>query len=415
MPRAQTIARVRGERMKILVINAGSSSLKYQLFDMADGSVLAKGVCEKIGVSGVVTHKRPGADPYKAEHPMPTHNEALALVLKLLTDKTLGVIGSVDEIAAVGHRFAHGGKYDASRLLGDEELTYLESIVPLNPLHGPPALKGVAACRMMMPATPQVGVFDTSFYSGLEPKAYLYALPYEWYEKYGVRRYGFHGTSHRYVSAEAAKYLGLDYHKIKIISCHLGSGSSISAIDCGKAVDTSLGFTPQEGVPMGTRCGSIDPSIIPFMMEKLGLTPAEMNDILNKQSGLLGLSGVSNDARDIWDAIDAGNERAKLSMDVLTYRVKKIIGSYAAAMNGVDVIVFTAGLGEFDRDVRRMSCENMEYLGIKFDEHINATCKRGDRAVLSTPDSRVKVVIIPTDEEYMIAGDTYDLVREKQK
>ena len=397
--------------MKILVINAGSSSLKYQLFDMESGKVLAKGVCEKIGLSGIITHKRPGADPYKAEHPMPSHNEALALVLQLLTDKELGVIASTDEIAAIGHRFAHGGKFNSSRILDEESIQYLESIVPLNPLHGPPALKGVAACKALMPQKPQVGVFDTSFYSGFEEKVYMYPLPYEWYEKYGVRRYGFHGTSHRYVSREAAEWLGLDYEKIKIISCHIGSGSSITAIKNGKAIDTTMGFTPQEGVPMGTRCGSIDPSIIPYMMKQTGMSADEIDNVMNKKSGLLGLSGVSSDAREIWDAVDAGNARAKLSMDVLTYRIKKIIGSYAAALNGVDVIVFTAGLGEYDRDVRRMACEDMEYLGVEFDAEVNATCPRGERALLTKADSKVKVVIIPTDEEFMIAGDTYSLVK----
>ena len=397
--------------MKILVINAGSSSLKYQLFDMDTGKVMAKGVCEKIGLSGIITHKRPGADPYKTEHPMPSHNEALALVLQLLTDKELGVIASTDEIAAIGHRFAHGGKFDSSRVLDDETIAYLESIVPLNPLHGPPALKGVAACKALMAGKPQVGVFDTSFYSGFEEKVYMYPLPYEWYEKYGVRRYGFHGTSHRFVSREAAEWLGMDYENCKIISCHIGSGSSITAIKNGKAIDTTMGFTPQEGVPMGTRCGSIDPSIVPYMMKKTGMTPDEIDNAMNKQSGLLGLSGVSSDAREIWDAVAAGNERAKLSMDVLTYRIKKIIGSYAAALNGVDVIVFTAGLGEYDRDVRRMACEDMEYLGVEFDAEVNATCPRGKRAVLTKPTSRVKVVILPTDEEYMIAGDTYRLVK----
>ncbi|MBE6630124.1 MAG: acetate kinase [Ruminococcaceae bacterium] len=397
--------------MKILVINAGSSSLKYQLFDMESGKVLAKGVCEKIGLSGIITHKRPGAEPYKTEHPMPSHNEALALVLQLLTDEKLGVIASTDEIAAIGHRFAHGGKFDSSRVLDDEAIAYLESIVPLNPLHGPPALKGVAACKALMANKPQVGVFDTSFYSGFEKKVYMYPLPYEWYEKYGIRRYGFHGTSHRFVSREAAEWLGLDYENCKIISCHIGSGSSITAIKNGKAIDTTMGFTPQEGVPMGTRCGSIDPSIIPYMMKQTGMTPDEIDNVMNKQSGLLGLSGVSSDAREIWDAVEAGNERAKLSMEVLTYRIKKIIGSYAAALNGVDLIVFTAGLGEYDRDVRRMACEEMEYLGVEFDAEINATCPRGERTVLTKPNSRVKVVILPTDEEYMIAGDTYKLVK----
>ena len=397
--------------MKILVVNAGSSSLKYQLFDMDEHKVLAKGLCEKIGLSGAITHKRPGKETYEADYPMPTHNEAIALVLKLLTDAEWGVIADVSEINAVGHRFAHGGKIKQSCILEDEEMNYIESIIPINPLHGPPAIKGVNACKALMPGVPMVGVFDTSFYSTVEEKAYIYALPYEWYEKYGVRRYGFHGTSHRFVSAEAAKWLGLDYSKIKIISCHIGSGSSITAIDGGKAIDTTMGFTPQEGVPMGTRCGSIDPSIIPYMMKQTGMSPDEIDNVMNKQSGLLGLSGVSSDAREIWDAVDAGNKRAKLSMDVLTYRIKKIIGSYVAALNGVDVIVFTAGLGEYDRDVRRMACEGLEYLGVEFDAEINATCKRGERTVLTKPESRVKVVILPTDEEYMIAGDTYELVK----
>ncbi len=397
--------------MKILVINAGSSSLKYQLFDMSTGDVLAKGVCEKIGLSGCITHKRPGKDPYKAEHPMPTHNEAIALVLSLLTDPALGVIENADEIVAVGHRFAHGGKFKSSCILDDEAIAYLESIVPINPLHGPPALKGVAACRALMNGKPQVGVFDTSFYADFEEKTYIYPLPYEWYEKHGIRRYGFHGTSHRYVSAKAAEFVGLDYQNAKIISCHIGSGSSITAVKNGRAVDTTMGFTPQEGVPMGTRCGSIDPSIIPYMMKETGMNADEMNDALNKKSGLLGVSGVSNDAREIWDAVEAGNKRALLSMEILTHYIKKIIGSFVAEMNGVDLIVFTAGLGEYDRDVRRMSCEGLEYLGVHFDAEINATSPRGKEVVLSTPDSPVKVVMFPTDEEYMIANDTYELVK----
>ncbi len=397
--------------MKILVINAGSSSLKYQLFDMENGNVLARGLCEKIGLTGAITHKRPGKENYATDHPMPTHNEAIALVLKLLTDPELGVISSVDEISAVGHRFAHGGKITKSCVLGEEELKYIESIIPINPLHGPPALKGVAACKAIMPDKTMVGVFDTSFYSGFDKKTYMYALPYEWYEKYGVRRYGFHGTSHRFVSAKACEFLGLDYNTTKIVSCHIGSGSSITAVANGKAVDTSLGFTPQEGLPMGTRCGSIDPSIVPYIIEQTGMSAAEVNDIMNKKSGLLGVSGVSNDARDVWVAADAGNERAKLAMDLLVHNAKKIVGSYVAEMNGIDVLIFTAGLGENDRLVREMVCENMEFFGIEFDKEWNMTCPRGENTVLSTPDSKVKVVVIPTDEEYMIASDTYELVK----
>ena len=397
--------------MKILVINAGSSSLKYQLFDMETKTVLAKGICEKIGLSGVITHKRPEKETYKEDYPMPTHNEAMALVLKLLTDPELGVLESVDEIAAVGHRFVHGGKLSKSCILTEEELKYIESIVPLNPLHGPPSLKGVAGCMALMPTTPQVGVFDTSFFQTIEEKAYVYPLPYEWYEEYGIRKYGFHGTSHRYVSSAVADYLGVDLKNIKMVSCHLGSGSSITAIKNGKAVDTSFGFTPQDGVPMGTRCGAIDPSIIPYMMEKTGMTPDEMNNVLIKKSGLIGVSGVSSDAREIWDAADNGNKRAKLAMDILIHGAKKIVGSYIAEMNGVDVIVFTAGLGENDRLVREGICSDMEYLGVKFDKELNMTCPRGEKVVLSTPDSKVKVVMFPTDEEFMIASDTYDLVK----
>lgn len=397
--------------MKILVINAGSSSLKYQLFDMESGKVLAKGLCEKIGLSGAITHKRPGKENYEADYPMPTHNEAIALVLKLLTDAELGVISSVDEIAAVGHRFAHGGKLTKSCVLGEEELKYIESIIPINPLHGPPALKGVAACKALMSNVPHIGVFDTSFYSGFEEKSYVYPLPYEWYEKYGVRRYGFHGTSHRFVSAKAAEFLGLDYNKVKIVSCHIGSGSSITAVDCGRAVDTSMGFTPQEGLPMGTRCGTIDPSIIAYICEQSGMSVAEVNDALNKKSGLLGVSGVSNDARDIWEAANGGNKRAKLAMDLLVHNAKKIIGSYVAEMNGIDVLIFTAGLGENDRLTRQLIAENMEYLGIKLDKDANLNGPRGENLVISAPDSRVKVVVIPTDEEFMIASDAYDLVK----
>lgn len=397
--------------MKILVVNAGSSSLKYQLFDMDAHKVLAKGLCEKIGLTGAITHKRPGKPNYEADYPMPTHNEAIALVLKLLTDPELGVIGSVDEITAVGHRFAHGGKITKSCILGDEELKYIESIIPINPLHGPPALKGVSACMALMPGKPQVGVFDTSFYSTIEEKAYMYALPYEWYEKYGVRRYGFHGTSHRFVSAEAAKFVGKPIEELKIVTCHIGSGSSISAVKYGKAVDTSMGFTPQEGIPMGTRCGSIDPSIIPYIMEQTGMTADEVNNAINKKSGLLGVSGVSNDARDVWAAAEQGNHRAELAMDIMIHQGKKIIGGYVAEMNGIDVLVFTAGMGENDRLMRERMASDLEYLGIEIDKEYNMTCPRGENVDISAKGSKVKVLVLPTDEEYMIALDTQNLVK----
>ena len=396
--------------MKILVVNAGSSSLKYQLFDMDEHKVLAKGLCEKIGLSGAITHKRPGKPNYSTDYPMPTHDEAIALVLKLLTDPELGVIDSVDEISAVGHRFAHGGKFTSSRLLGDEEMNYLESIVPINPLHGPPAIKGVNACRKLMADKPMVGVFDTSFYATLEPKAYVYALPYEWYETYGVRRYGFHGTSHRYVSAEAARFLGKPLDELKIITCHIGSGSSISAVKYGQAVDTSMGFTPQEGLPMGTRCGSIDPSVITYIMKKTGMTPDEMDNAMNKKSGLLGVSGVSNDAREVWAAADEGNARAKLAMEIMCQGAKKLIGSYTAEMNGLDVLVFTAGLGENDRRARELIASDLDFLGIRLDKEKNNTIKHGENAVISADDSPVKILVIPTDEEFMIAADTQKLV-----
>lgn len=392
--------------MKILVVNAGSSSLKYQLFDMDEQKVLAKGLCEKIGLTGAITHKRPGKDTYATDYPMPTHNEAIALVLKLLTDPELGVIADVDEIGAVGHRFAHGGKFKSSQVLTEAEMAYLESIVPINPLHGPPAIKGVYACSALMAGKPQIGVFDTSFYASLEPKAYMYALPYEWYEKYGIRKYGFHGTSHRYVSGEAAKYVGKPIEDLKIITCHIGSGSSITAIDGGVAVDTSMGFTPQDGLPMGTRCGAIDPSLVTYVMKQSGMTADEIDTAMTKKSGLLGVSGVSNDGRDVWEAADAGNERAKLAMELMCRGAVKLIGSYVAELNGLDVLVFTAGVGENDRRTREMVAGNLSYLGIKFDAEKNMTAPHGGIIEISTPDSPVKVLVIPTDEEYMIACDT---------
>ena len=395
--------------MKILVVNAGSSSLKYQLFDMDEQKVLAKGLCEKIGLTGAITHKRPGQPTYAEDYPMPSHNEAIALVLRLLTDPEWGVIKSVDEIGAVGHRFAHGGKFKSSQVLTDAEMAYLESIVPINPLHGPPAIKGVYACRALMADKPQIGVFDTSFYSTLEPKAYMYALPYEWYEKYGIRKYGFHGTSHRYVAAKAAEYVGKPIEDLKIITCHIGSGSSITAIDGGKAVDTSMGFTPQDGLPMGTRCGAIDPSLVTYIMKQSGMTCDEIDAAMTKKSGLLGVSGVSNDGRDVWQAADAGNERAKLAMELMCQGAIKLIGTYTAEMNGVDVLVFTAGVGENDRRTREMVAGNLSFFGVLFDKEKNMTAPHGDILEISLPESPVKVLVIPTDEEYMIACDTESL------
>ena len=393
--------------MKILVVNAGSSSLKYQLFDMETGEVLAKGLCERIGIDGAITHKRPGKDDYKTEAVFPDHKAAIELVLKLLCDAELGVISSVDEIGAVGHRFAHGGEIRKSSILGEEELKYLESIVEINPLHGPPAISGFKACKSVMPGVKHVGVFDTSYYSSMEEKAYIYPIPYEFYEKYKIRRYGFHGTSHRFVCAKAAELIG--NKNAKIITCHIGNGSSITATVNGKAIDTSMGFTPQEGVPMGTRSGTIDPTIVSYIMKKEGLTPDEVEKVLNSRSGLLGISGVSSDGRDIVDAQAAGNKRAALALDILVHYIKKIIGSYVAEMNGVDALVFTAGIGENDRDLRANICRDMTYLGIEIDEEINSTCKRGADAELTKAGAKVRTFVIPTNEEYMIALDTYEL------
>ena len=400
--------------MKILVVNAGSSSMKYQLFDMTDRSVLAKGICEKIGVSadsGSITHKRANGEKYEKETPIPDHDAAIKLVLDTLTDEKVGVIKDTAEISAVGHRFVHGGKIKESTVMTDDVLEYIKSIIPINPLHGPASLKGVDACKKAMPNVPQVGVYDSAFYANMPEEAYTYAIPYEWTEKYGIRRYGFHGTSHRYVSQEAAKYLGKPIEDLKIVTCHLGSGSSVTAIKNGVAVDTSMGFTPQDGLAMGTRCGPLDPSIVTFMINK-GFTADELDTILTKKSGLLGVSGVSSDARDVWAAVGQGNQRAKLAMDLVVHHTKKLIGSYIAEMNGVDVIVITAGLGENDCRVRNMIFTNMEYLGIKINEELNMNAPRGTIVDLTAEGSKVKVLILPTDEELMIAKDTQRLANE---
>jgi len=394
--------------MKILVVNAGSSSLKYQLFDMTENRAIAKGNCERIGIDGAVTHKVPGREDYKATPSFPDHRAAIECVLSLLTDAKLGVIGSVKEIAAVGHRFAHGGeKLRASAILGADEIAYLESIVELNPLHGPPAISGFKACKEVMPDVNHVGVFDTSYYSGMEEKAYVYPIPYELYEQYKIRRYGFHGTSHRFVAAKAAEMVG--NKDAKIITCHLGNGSSITATVGGKAIDTSMGFTPQDGVPMGTRSGALDPTVPTYIMKKTGATPEETEKILNSKSGLLGVSGVSSDCRDVWAAAKAGNKRAKLAVDILIHNAKKIIGSYVAEMNGVDALVFTAGIGENDRAMRAAICKDMSFLGVEIDEEVNATCPSGEVADISAKGAKVKTVVIPTNEEYMIALDTQNL------
>lgn len=396
--------------MKILVVNAGSSSLKYQLFDMDTNEVLAKGLCERIGIDGIVSHKRPGKPDYKANADFPDHKAAIACVLSLLTDADKGVIASVEEISAVGHRFAHGGeKLKKSAVLGDQELEYLESIVGLNPLHGPPAISGLKACKEVMPNVNHVGVFDTSYYSDMEDYAYIYPIPYELYEKHKIRRYGFHGTSHRYVAGKAQELLG--NKNAKIITCHLGNGSSITATVNGKAVDTSMGFTPQDGVPMGTRSGAIDPTIVTFLQKAEGLTADEVDKILNKEAGLLGVSGVSSDCRDVCIAEAEGNYRAALALKILVHNIKKIIGSYVAEMNGVDALVFTAGIGENDRGIRARVCKDMSFLGIEIDEEVNNSSKRGEFADISAKGAKVKTYVIPTNEEYMIALDTKNLTK----
>ena len=396
--------------MKILVLNAGSSSLKYQLFDMENKNVLAKGVCERIGAGGEITHKRPGFDNFSKELDLPDHTAALSLVLELLTSSEYGVIKSIEEIEAVGHRVAHGGEIRESSVITESIIKYLESIVPINPLHGPPAIAGIKACFSLMENVPQVAVFDTSFYSDITPSRYVYAIPYEFYEKDNVRRYGFHGTSHRYVANECAKILGKDLSELKMITCHLGNGSSITAIDHGKVIDTSMGFTPQEGVVMGTRSGSIDPTVATYLMNTKGYSATEMENILNKKSGLLGVSGVSNDCRTVQLAAAEGNKRAELAIEILVNSIKKIIGSYIAELNGIDVLVFTAGIGENNFAIREAVCANMSYLGIEIDNERNATCERGTLVNLTKEGAKVATWVIPTDEEYMIALDTLKLV-----
>lgn len=395
--------------MKILVVNAGSSSLKYQLFDMETEAVLAKGLCERIGIDGVITHKCPGKDNYKANVDFPDHKAAIACVLSLLVDKERGVISDVGEISAVGHRFAHGGeRLKKSTVIGDRELAYLESIAGLNPLHGPPAISGLKACKEVMPNIRHVGVFDTSYYSGMEEHAYIYPIPYEYYEKHKIRRYGFHGTSHRFVAAAAEKIVGKG---AKIITCHLGNGSSITATMNGKAVDTSMGFTPQDGVPMGTRSGSLDPTVVTYLQKAENLTAEEADRILNKESGLLGVSGISSDCRDVSAAAEQGNHRAQLALKILVHNIKKIIGSYVAEMNGVDALVFTAGIGENDAEIRAEVCKDMSFLGVEIDEATNANAPRGSFADISKRGARVKTLVIPTNEEYMIALDTQNLTK----
>ena len=397
--------------MNILVINAGSSSLKYQLLNPDTQEVLAKGLCERIGIDGKFTYKPAGKDPIKdADVAMPTHSEAIQTVLHALVDEKNGVISSMKEIDAVGHRVVHGGeKFAQSVLITDEVMAAIEECNPLAPLHNPANIIGIKACQELMPGTPMVAVFDTAFHQTMPPVAYTYALPYEYYEKDKVRRYGFHGTSHKYVSQRAAAMLGKPIEELKLISCHLGNGSSITAIDGGKSVDTSMGFTPLAGLPMGTRSGDLDAGILEYLMHKHGYNIDEMLNVLNKKSGVLGISGVSSDFRDLESAAPQGNQRAQLALDVFDYSVKKFIGSYAAAMGGVDAIIFTAGVGENGPDTRANVVSGLEFMGVKIDPEKNNT--RGKEVDVATDDSKVRILVIPTNEELMIAMDTAAIAR----
>ena len=397
--------------MKVLVINAGSSSLKYQLLDPATEEVLAQGLCERIGIDGRLTHKVPATGgKFEFEIPMPTHAEAIQAVLDALTNGEHGVIKSMSEIEAVGHRVVHGGeKFASSVLITDEVLAAIEECVPLAPLHNPANITGIKACQSVMPGVPMVAVFDTAFHQTMPAHSYIYALPYEYYENDKVRRYGFHGTSHKYVSGRAAAMLGKPIEELKIITCHLGNGSSVTAVDGGKSVDTSMGFTPLAGVPMGTRSGDLDAGILQYLMNKYGMNIDEMLNILNKKSGVQGVSGVSSDFRDLENAHKEGNERAGLAVDMFNYGVKKLIGAYAAAMGGVDAIIFTAGVGENSASQRMAIASGLEFMGVKMDAEANNV--RGKEAVISAADSKVKVLLIPTNEELMIATDTAAIVK----
>ncbi|WP_138206698.1 acetate kinase [Haloimpatiens lingqiaonensis] len=397
--------------MKILVINCGSSSLKYQLIDMETEKALAKGLVERIGIEGSILTQKAGEDKYVIETPMKDHQVAVELVLNALVDKEHGVISDMSEISAVGHRVVHGGeKYANSVLVNDDVLKNIEECIKLAPLHNPANIIGINACKKLMPNTPMVTVFDTAFHQTMPEQAYMYALPYEMYTKHGVRRYGMHGTSHKFVSLTAAEMMGKDIKDLKILTCHLGNGASCSAVDHGKCIDTSMGLTPLEGLVMGTRCGDMDPAIVPFLMKAEGLSIEEMDNLMNKKSGVLGVSGVSSDFRDIENAASEGNHRAQLALDVFHYRVKKYIGSYIAAMGGIDCLVFTAGLGENSISSREEICKGLEFFGIELDTEKNNV--RGKAVEVSAEGSKVKIFVIPTNEELMIARDTMEIVNK---
>jgi len=396
--------------MKVLVVNSGSSSIKYQLFDMTDESVLAKGLVERIGIpNAIINHYPSGKNPVISHQDIPNHKVGIKLMMEALLHREYGVIKDVSEISAVGHRVVHGGeKFSGSVLLTDEVMEALRENIELAPLHNPPNILGIEVCKELMPGVPQIGVFDTAFHQTIPECAYLYGIPYKFYKKYKIRRYGFHGTSHNYVAQRAAEILKKPIEELKIITCHLGNGSSITAVKNGVSIDTSLGFGTIAGIIMGTRCGDVDPAVIPFLMDKENLTVKDINKILYKESGLLGLSeGISSDKRDLREKANQGDERAIRTISVFTYGIKKYIGAYAAAMGGVDVIVFTAGIGENSQETRAESCEGLEFLGVKIDPEKNKV--RGKEAIISNNDSRVKVMVIPTNEELMIAKDTAEI------
>ena len=398
--------------MKILLLNCGSSSIKYQLIDIESKNVLAKGGIEKIGLEGsFLKFNLPNGEKETIFTSIPEHTIGVRLIFDILTSEKFGAVSSIEEIDAVGHRMVHGGeKFSASTLLTDEVLEVFEACNDLAPLHNPANLKGVNAVKEVAPEMPQVGVFDTAFHQTMPDYAYMYALPYELYEKYGVRRYGFHGTSHRYITKRALEMLNIPAEGSKIITCHIGNGASIAAVKDGKSVDTSMGMTPLAGLMMGTRSGDVDPGVFPYIMDKTGLDIQGMIDMLNKKSGVAGITGISSDMREVKAAADAGNERAQLSNTMNFYRIKKYIGAYAAAMGGVDIIIFAGGVGENQADCREAALEGLEFLGVELDKEVNNKM-RGEEAVLSTPNSRVKVLLIPTDEELMIASDTYEIVK----
>ena len=396
--------------MKILVINCGSSSIKYNLYEMDDKSVLAAGGIEKIGLEGSFLKTKINGETKIIESPCPTHTEGIKLMFDTLLNPVYGAIKSLDEISAAGHRIVAGGRFTKSQIVTDEMLQEWKQYMELAPLHSDAHLKGYVAVKEMLPNLPQVFVFDTAFHQTMPAKAYMYAVPYKYYEQNNIRRWGAHGTSHRFVTARVCEVLGVKPEDVRIITCHIGNGASVSAVKYGKCVDTSMGLTPLEGLVMGTRSGDIDPSAVLSIMKKENLTPDQMSDLLNKQSGVKGISGISSDIREVEAGIREGNERAKLAMEMYDYRIKKYIGAYAAAMGGVDIVVFTAGVGEHQWDVRQGACEGLEFMGIKIDAEKNkANC--GEEEIISAPDSKVKVVVVPTDEELLIASDTLDLVK----